>query len=193
MNGLHAWGASLIAGALELAVAALAACGGGKPDERTAIAPQPRLVAKGQRAVIDGLTYEIVSARTVERIAPEGALAYTSKQGVYLIVELALKNASGGAARAVGEYVALVGGGTKRYELDEDGSSAYHLALGPHRHDPALYDPKRPDPIFGFFDVPEGTTRAASVTFDVPRAALAGARLIVEPPNGSRTSFGLGL
>lgn len=182
--------ASIIAAVL--AAGTLAACGGGGSDERVAASPQPRIVAKGQRAVIDGLTYEVVSAREVKRIAPEGALAYTSKRDVYLIVELALKNASGGAARAVGEYVALVGGDGKRYELDEDGSSAYHLTLGPHRHDPALYDPKRPDPIFGFFDVPVGTTRAASVTFDVSRAALIGARLIVEPPSGSRTSFGLG-
>ena len=191
MNRMDVRIVSLIAGVL--VAGALAACGAGEPDERTAAAPQPRVVGKGQRATIDGLTYEVVSAREVKRIAPEGGLAYTSKRGVYLIVELALKNASGRAARAVGEYVALAGGDGKRYELDEDGSSAYHLTLGPHRHDPALYDPKRPDPIFGFFDVPEGTTRAASVTFDVPRAALAGARLEVEPPSGSRTRFGLGL
>jgi hypothetical protein len=174
------------------AVAALAGFGVGDPDERTAPSPESQVVAKGQRAVIDGLTYEVVLTRELKRIAPKGALAYTSKRGVYLIAEFALKNASGGAARAVGEYVSLIGGDGKRYELDEDGSSAYHLTLGPHRHDPALYDPTRPDPIFGFFDVPTGTTRAASVTFDVPRAAVAGARIEVEPPNGSRTRFGLG-
>ncbi len=191
MGRLYATIAAIIASAL--VAGALAACGADDPAERAAASPQPRDVAKGQSATIDGLTYEVVSTREVSRIAPEGGLAYTSKQGVYLIVELALQNASGGAARAVGEYVALVGGDGTRYELDEDGSSAYHLTLGPHRHDPALYDPTRPDPIFGFFDVPEGTTRAAAVTFDVRRVALAGARLIVELPNGSRTSFGLGL
>lgn len=183
--------ASMIAAVL--AAGALAACGAGDPDEQAAASPQPQVVAKGRRAVVEGLTYQVVSTRELKRIAPKGGLAYTSKRGVYLIVELALKNASGGFARAVGDYVALAGGDGERYELDEDGSNAYHLTLGPHRHDPALYDPKRPDPVFGFFDVPTGTTRAASVTFDVPRAALAGARLEVDPPTGSRTSFGLGL
>ena len=73
---------------------------------------------------------------------------------MYLIIELKLQNASGGAARAVAEYLSLVGEDGKRYPPDEDGSNAYHLTLGPHRHDPALYDPTEPDPVFAFFDVP---------------------------------------
>ncbi len=151
-------------------------------------------VEHGEDTTIEGLTYSVVATKQRRRIAiPEG-LTYTAGKGVYLIVEVKLENASGGAARAVGEYVSLVGGDGKRYPLDVDGSNAYHLTLGPHRHDPALYDPTRPDPVFGFFDVPEGTTRAASMTFDVPRNALLNNPLIeIRPPDGSRTVFELGL
>lgn len=173
------------------AVATLAGCGGTDIPE-TADA-RPTVVAAGGTAVVDRLTWRVVETRQTRRIAPPGGLAYSSQNGTYLIVELGLKNASGGAARAVGEYVSLLGGNGKRYRLDEDGSSAYHLTLGPHRHDPALYEPTRPDPVFGFFDVPTGTTRAASLTFDVPRAALRGAQLEVEPPGGGVTRFALGL
>ena len=172
--------------------AVLAGCGGTDTAPETANAG-PTVVAAGGTAVIDGLNWRVVGAKETRRIAPPGGLAYSSQNGVYLIVELALKNASGGAARAVGEYVALLGGDGKRYRLDEDGSNAYHLTLGPHRHDPALYEPTRPDPVFGFFDVPTGTTRAASVTFDVPRAALRGAQLEVEPPGSAVTRLALGL
>lgn len=175
-----------------VAAAVLSGCGGAEATERAEAPPQAK-VANGGTATIEGLTYRVVSTQQVRRIAiPEG-LTYTSQQGVYLIVQLRLNNASGGAARAVGEYIALVGGDGKRYRLDEDGSNAYGLTHGPHRHDPALYDPERPDPVFGFFDVPQGTTRAASVTFDVPRTALRNARLEVKPPGGSVTLFDLGL
>jgi hypothetical protein len=113
---------------------------------------------------------------------------------VYLILELRLENASGGAARAVGEYVSLIGADGKRYRLDEDGSTAYHLTLGPHRHDLALHEPMRPDPVYGFFDVPVGTARAGSMTFDLPRNALNGTPLLeVRPPDGSRTAFEIDL
>jgi hypothetical protein len=151
-------------------------------------------VAPGERATIEGLTWSVAEAKQRRRIAiPEG-LTYTAQKGMYLIVELRLENASGGAARAVGEYISLVDAGGKRYQLDEDGSNAYHLTLGPHRHDPALYEPMRPDPVFGFFDVPTGTTRAGSVTFDLPRSALRGTpRLEVRPPDGSVTAFELEL
>lgn len=151
-------------------------------------------VARGDDATIEGLTWSVADTGERKSIAiPEG-LTYTSKNGVYLIVELRLENASGGPARAVGEYVTLVGGDGKRYPQDVDGSNAYHLTLGPHRHDPALYDPKKPDPVYGFFDVPVGTTRAGSMTFDVPRQALHGVPLLeVVPPDGSRTTFELGL
>lgn len=151
-------------------------------------------VAVGEATTIEGLTYSIVATKQRRRIAiPEG-LTYTAKRGMYLILELRLENASGGAARAVGEYFALVGEGGKRYPLDVDGSNAYHLTLGPHRHDPALYDPTRPDPVYGFFDVPVGTARAASATFDVSRRTLrSNPRLEVRPPDGSRTVFELGL
>jgi hypothetical protein len=154
--------------------------------------PEDRTVARGEAETVEGLTWSVVSAQQRRRIAiPEG-LTYTAKQGVYLIVELKLDNASGGAARAVGEYVTLLGSDGKRYGIDEDGSNAYHLTLGPHRHDPALYEPTRPDPIFYFFDVPVGNARAASMTFDVPRAALRNTPLIeVQPPDGSRTAFEL--
>ncbi len=154
-----------------------------------------RTVGRGETANVEGLTWSIVSAQQRRRIAiPRGGLTYTAKRGMYLIVELKLDNASGGAARAVGEYVSLLGGDGERYQLDEDGSTAYHLTLGPHRHDPALYEPTRPDPVFGFFDVPIGTARAASVTFDVPRAALRNTPLLeVQPPDGSRTAFEVGL
>lgn len=151
-------------------------------------------VGRGERTTIEGLTWSVVSTRQRRRIAiPEG-LTYTAKKGVYLIIELRLENASGEAARAIGEYVTLVGGDGRRYPQDVDGSNAYHLTLGPHRHDPALYDPTKPDPVYGFFDVPIGTTRAGSLTFDVPRRALRGEPLLeVEPPDGSRTVFELGL
>ena len=149
-------------------------------------------VGRGQRATIEGLTWSVVATKERRRIAIPDGLTYSARNGAYLIVELRLENASGGAARAVGEYVSLVGGDGKRYPLDEDGSNAYHLTLGPHRHDPALYEPLRPDPVFGFFDVPEGSTRAASVTFDVPRTALRGTPLLeVRPPDGSATAFEL--
>ncbi|MEP7334820.1 MAG: hypothetical protein ABI717_03475 [Actinomycetota bacterium] len=152
----------------------------------------PRKVELGENTTIEGLTYSVVATKQRRRIAiPRGGLTYTARNGVYLIVELKLENASGGAARAVGEYLALVGGDGKRYLLDADGSNAYHLTLGPHRHDPALYDPTRPDPIYGFFDVPEGTARSASVTFDVPRNALQGPLIEIRPPDGSRTVFEL--
>lgn len=173
--------------------AALAGCGGTDVSETAdAGPPRPAVVAAGGTRVVDRLTWRVVETKETRRIAPPGGLAYSSQNGVYLIVELALKNASGGAARAVGEYVSLLGGDGKRYPLDEDGSSAYHLTLGPHRHDPALYEPTRPEPVFGFFDVPTGTTRAASVTFDVPQAALRGAQLEVEPPGSAVTRFALG-
>lgn len=178
-------------GGVALAAAALVGCGGSDTPE--AAEAGPKSVAAGGTAVVDRLTWRVVGTKQTRRIAPPGGLAYSSQNGVYLIVELALKNASGGAARAVGEYVALLGGDGKRYRLDEDGSSAYHLTLGPHRHDPALYEPTRPDPVFGFFDVPTGTARSASVTFDVPPAALRGARLEVEPPGAEVTRFALGL
>lgn len=154
-----------------------------------------RTVARGETATLEGLTWSIVSAEQRKQIAiPRGGLTYKAKQGVYLILELKLDNASGGAARAVGEYVTLLGGDGKRYGIDEDGSNAYHLTLGPHRHDPALYQANRPDPVFYFFDVPVGTARAASMTFDVPRAALRNAPLLeVAPPDGSRTAFEIGL
>lgn len=175
------------------AVAALAACGGTEaPETADAGPPQPTVVAAGGTTIVDGLSWRVVETHQTRRIAPRGGLAYSSRNGVYLIVELALKNASGGAARAVGDYVSLLGGDGRRYRLDEDGSNAYHLTLGPHRHDPALYEPTRPDPVFGFFDVPKGTTRSASVTFDVPRAALRGAQLEVEPPGSAVTRFALG-
>lgn len=151
-------------------------------------------VGLGESTTIEGLTYSVVATKQRRRLAiPEG-LTYTARNGVYLIVELRLENASGGAARAVGEYVELVGGDGKRYPLDDDGSTAYRLMLGPLRHDPALYDPARPDPILGFFDVDAGTARAASVTFDVPRKALRNNPLVeIRPPDGSRTVFELGL
>ena len=151
-------------------------------------------VGLGEHTTIEGLTYSVVATKQRSAIAiPEG-LTYTARKGVYLIVELKLENASGGAARAVGEYVALVGGDGERYLLDEDGSNAYHLTLGPHRHDPALYDPARPDPVFGFFDVPAGTTRSASATFDVSRKVLRNNPLLeIQLPDGSRTVFELGL
>ena len=151
-------------------------------------------VGRGETATIEGLTWSVVSTGERKRIAiPEG-LTYTAKKGVYLIVEVRLDNASGRPARAVGEYVTLVGGDGQRYPQDVDGSNAYHLTLGPHRHDPALYDPKKPDPVYGFFDVPVGTARAGSLTFDVPRQALRGSPLLeVVPPDGSRTVFELGL
>jgi hypothetical protein len=174
--------------AATLAVAAVGALAfGGSSSDRT--------VARGETAKVEGLTWSIVSAEQRRRIAiPRGGLTYTAKNGRYLILELKLDNASGGAARAVGEYVTLLGGDGKRYGIDEDGSNAYHLTLGPHRHDPALYQANRPDPIFYFFDVPVGTARAASLTFDVPRAALRDAPLLeVAPPDGSRTAFDLGL
>ena len=153
-----------------------------------------RAVGLGETTTIEGLTYSIVATKQRRRIAIPDGLTYTARNGVYLIVELKLENASGGAARAVGEYLALLGGDGKRYVLDEDGSNAYHLTLGPHRHDPALYDPRRPDPVFGFFDVPAGTTRAASATFDVSRKALRDNPLLeIRPPDGSRTVFELGL
>ena len=149
-------------------------------------------VRRGESATIEGLTWSVASISQRKRIAiPEG-LTYASKNGVYLIVEVRLENASGGPARAVGEYVTLVGGDGRRYPQDVDGSNAYHLTLGPHRHDPALYDPRKPDPVYGFFDVPVGTTRAGSMTFDVPRQALRGVPLLeVQPPDGSRTLFQL--
>jgi hypothetical protein len=148
-------------------------------------------VSPGETANIEGLTWSVVATKQRRRIAiPDGGLTYTARNGVYLILELRLENASGGAARAVGEYVSLVGADGKRYGLDEDGSTAYHLTLGPHRHDPALYEPTRPDPVFGFFDVPVGTARAASMTFDLPRQALRGTPLLeIRPPDGSRTAF----
>ena len=147
-------------------------------------------VSPGETANIEGLTWSVVATKQRKRIAiPEG-LTYTSRNGMYLILELRLENASGGAARAVGEYVSLIGADGKRYGIDEDGSTAYHLTLGPHRHDPALYEPMRPDPVYGFFDVPVGTTRAASMTFDLPRSALRGTALLeIRPPDGSRTAF----
>ena len=149
-------------------------------------------VGPGDSATIEGLTWSVVATKERRRIAIPDGLTYAARNGVYLIVELRLENASGGAARAVGEYVSLLGGDGKRYPLDEDGSNAYHLTLGPHRHDPALYEPMRPDPVFGFFDVPQGTTRAGSMTFDVPRKALRGTPLLeVRPPDGSRTAFEL--
>jgi hypothetical protein len=179
-------GAAIVA-ALVITVAAFAGLAlGDKSSDRK--------VWLGESTTLEGLTYSVVASKQRRRIAiPEG-LTYTARNGVYLIVELKLENASGGAARAVGEYLALVGGDGKRYLLDQDGSNAYHLTLSPHRHDPALYDPTRPDPVYGFFDVPEGTTRAASVTFDVPRNALQNNPLIeIRPPDGSRTVFELGV
>lgn len=182
----------IMLGGVAAAAAALAGCGGGVETPEGADA-RPSVVPAGGTAVVDGLTWRVVGTEQTRRIAPPGGLAYSSQNGVYLIVELALKNASGGAARTVGEYVSLLGGNGKRYELDEDGSNAYHLTLGPHRHDPALYEPTRPDPVFGFFDVPTGTTRAASLTFDLPPAALSGAQIRVEPPGTDVTRFALGL
>lgn len=148
-------------------------------------------VSPGKTANIEGLTWSVVATKQRRRISiPDGGLTYTARNGVYLILELRLENASGGAARAVGEYVSLIGADGKRYGLDEDGSTAYHLTLGPHRHDPALYEPMRPDPVFSFFDVPIGTARAASMTFDLPRSALRGTPLLeIRPPDGSRTAF----
>ena len=178
---------AVAAATLVVAVAAVGALAfGGSSSERT--------VGRGETATVEGLTWSIVSAQQRRRIAiPRGGLTYTAKRGTYLVVELKLDNASGGAARAVGEYVTLLGGDGKRYQLDVDGSNAYHLTLGPHRHDPALYEPTRPDPIFGFFDVPIGTARAASTTFDVPRGALRNSVIEVQPPDGSRTAFDVGL
>lgn len=178
---------SALAGAFVISVAALGGLALGDTSSNGT-------VAVGESTTIEGLTYSIVATKQRRRIAiPEG-LTYTAQQGMYLILELRLENASGGAARAVGEYFALVGEGGKRYPLDVDGSNAYHLTLAPHRHDPALYDPKRPDPVFGFFDVPAGTTRAASATFDVSRKVLRSNPLLeIRPPDGSRTVFELGL
>lgn len=151
-------------------------------------------VRLGESTTIEGLTYSVVATKQRRRLPIPQGLTYTARNGVYLIVELRLENASGGAARAVGEYVALVGGDGKRYPLDEDGSTAYRLMLAPLRHDPSLYDPTRPDPVVGFFDVDKGTVRAASVTFDVPRNALQNNPLIeIRPPDGSPTVFELGL
>jgi hypothetical protein len=176
-----------VAAAIGLAVAALGAVALSDGGSDSA-------VGRGESATIDGLTWSIVDTKQRRELPiPEG-LTYTARNGVYLIAELKLDNASGRAARAVGEYIALLGADGRRYLPDEDGSTAYHLMLGPHVHDPALYDPTRPDPVFGFFDVPVGTARAASLTFDVPRRALEGTPLLeVTLPDGSRTVFEVGL
>ena len=91
-----------------------------------------RTVARGETATLEGLTWSIVSAEQRKQIAiPRGGLTYKAKQGVYLILELKLDNASGGAARAVGEYVTLLGGDGKRYGIDEDGSTRTTSRSGP--------------------------------------------------------------
>lgn len=168
----------------------LAACGGG--DD--AAAGKPQIVPKGAATTVDGLTYRVVEVSTAKKYGiPDGGLTYRAQNGTYLTIELALENKSGNAARAVGETITLLGEDGKRYEQDEDGSNAYHLILGPHKHDPMLYEPSRPDPVFGFYDVAPRTRRAGSVTFDVPRKALRGARLEIRAFDGGTTLLGLGL
>ena len=163
---------------------AVAGCGGTGGEQA---------ISKGDDTTVDGLTYKVVETNRSRRIAIPDGVTYTAENGVYLTVELALENRTRGAARALGESIALRGGDGKQYAIDEDGSAAYHLTLGPHRHDPKLFEPTRPDPIFAFYDVAPGTTRAASVTFDVPEKALEDSRLEVRAWKGAPTFLELGL
>ena len=113
--------------ALAAAVLVVAAVGALAFAGRRPIEPSP--AANGD---LEGLTWSIVSAEQRRRIAiPRGGLTYKAKQGVYLIVELKLDNASGGAARAVGEYLTLLGGDGERYSPTRTGRPRTTSRSGP--------------------------------------------------------------
>jgi hypothetical protein len=177
---------TVIVGAALWVATLLAGCGGAKTSSDSGV------VAKGAEATIDGLTYRVVATEAENGIVSHVGDRYTPEKGVFLVVELSLANRGGGSARAVGEYLALVGGDGRRYAVDEDGSSAFDLSHGPRDVDRERYDAKRPTPIVAFFEVPAGGQRAASAVFDVPRDAVAAARLEVRGFDGSRTVLALG-
>jgi hypothetical protein len=98
--------------------------------------------------------------------------------------------AARGAGRVPADDVVLVTGDGDEHRLDVRGFRAYDAKLASHSYRKKEIDPNRPEPLFGFLDVPAGMSRTTVAIFDVPPEAAEGARLAVGG-NAERTLFEL--
>jgi hypothetical protein len=180
---------------LALTVLPAAGCGSASKDESPPEAAEPKAksIAVGEGVTLGDMSYRIYDAETMDPIKTHSGTTYKARNGVFVVLKLALANkGSNGNSRVTDEDIALIGGDGKRYMPTAEGSRGFHLSMGPHTHDPKKFDPKRPDPIYGWYEVLPGATRSASAVFDVPESATAGARFEVKT-GGGQAVFDLGI
>lgn len=170
-------------GLVVLTALAPAACGsdaetGGQPDAPPAVAP-------GTAADVAGGSVRVVDTMTASRIVLEGGSDYEA-EGTFVLVRLAVEAAGAEAARLSDREVALLGGDGETYEVDKLGT----MTIVRGNKQTSQYDPAKPNGLYGPVDVLRGTTADVTAVFDVPDAAVAGARLLIGP-EGSALVFEL--
>ena len=170
-------------GLVVLAALAPAACGsdaetGGQPDAPPAVAP-------GTAADVAGGSVRVVDTMTASRIVLEGGSDYEA-EGTFFLLRLAVEAAGAEAARLSDREVALLGGDGQTYRIDSGGT----MAIVRGNNQTSQFDPAKPNGLYGPIDVLEGTPADLTAVFDIPDAAVPGARLQVGP-EGSALVFEL--
>lgn len=186
---------AVIAAACATAGLLAAGCGGDSEAGKAANAPEPtaKPIPLGKAVTLGEMSYRIYEVKTMDSIKTLGGTTYRAKNGVFVVLKLALANKGSDVnARVTDDEIALIGSDGEKYMPTAEGSRGFHLSLGPHTHDPKKFDPKRPGPIYGWYEVLPGTTRSASAVFDVRESAAAGARFEVKV-DGGQAVFNLGI
>lgn len=170
-------------GLVVLTALAPAACGsdpetGGQPDAPPAVAP-------GTAADVAGGSVRVVDTMTASRIVLEGGSDYEA-EGTFFLVRLAVEAAGAEAARLSDREVALLGGDGETYRIDSGGT----MAIVRGNNQTSQFDPAKPNGLYGPIDVLQGTPADLTAVFDIPDAAVSGARLQVGP-EGSALVFEL--
>lgn len=122
---------------------------------------KPKVAKLGDRVTLKGTTYEVTDVSTAQTLGDASIGTDVEANGTFVIVKLTLTNRKDEPATIIEDNMRLIGGNGKNYSTSDDALLAVD--------DQFLLEEIQPD-----------NTESGSLVYDVPPAALDGARLRVE-------------